>query len=86
MRYYKDLAPKLIAREIEIPYGTVKSRLKTALTMLRNRTDELNQGKRGKWLLSFSFITVKGKKGIIAGSVLTKEAFVAAGLLLFAIA
>ena len=49
LRYYEDLLPRSIADRLAIPVGTVKTRLKRGLAILRKRLDAENDGDRGKW-------------------------------------
>ncbi|MEM8885189.1 MAG: sigma-70 family RNA polymerase sigma factor [Planctomycetota bacterium] len=50
LRFFHDLSPREIARQLDEPYETVRSRLRRALAMLRARLDDRHDGKRGAWL------------------------------------
>lgn len=51
-RYYEGLSPKEIARRLNIPSETVKSRLKRGLQRLRGKLDAQHHGSRKKWILA----------------------------------
>lgn len=52
LRYYEDLSPTEIARRLKIPAGTVRWRLKEALSLLRSRLDQRFKGDRRRWGLA----------------------------------
>jgi RNA polymerase sigma-70 factor (ECF subfamily) len=52
LRYFHDRTPAEIARELELPVATVKSRLQRGLQQLRERLDAAHRGGRGEWLAS----------------------------------
>jgi RNA polymerase sigma-70 factor, ECF subfamily len=49
LRYYEGLEPVEIARRLNVPAGTVRWRIKTALDELRARLDERYEGDRARW-------------------------------------
>ena len=49
MRYFEHMTPRVIAGELGVPRGTVATRLKRALQMLRERLDEQHEGDRRRW-------------------------------------
>ncbi len=52
LRYFEDLSAEDIARRLDIPGSTVRSRLKRALEQLRRRLDGEFGGARSSWSLS----------------------------------
>lgn len=50
LRFWEELAPRDIAAALEVPVGTVKTRLKRGLTELRRRMDADTPGGRERWL------------------------------------
>lgn len=49
LRYYENLTPRRIAKRLDIPLETVKSRLKRGLRELRSHMDERAGGDRHAW-------------------------------------
>jgi RNA polymerase sigma factor (sigma-70 family) len=49
LHYWQDMAGPEIARVIEAPEGTVRSRLRRALESLRERLSELDATRRSEW-------------------------------------
>lgn|GEM_PF-1353673 len=60
-RYYEEMSPNEIADRLGIPVGTVKTRLKRGLAMLRQRLDK-RFGDRGSWCLAL--VSLAGMKTI----------------------
>lgn len=54
LRYYEDLPPRAIARRLEIPVETARTRLKRALVHLRKKLDAEHGGDREKWCLALA--------------------------------
>lgn len=54
LRFYEDLPPRDIARSLEVPVETVRTRLKRGLSKLRRRLDEENNQNRRKWCLALA--------------------------------
>jgi RNA polymerase sigma-70 factor (ECF subfamily) len=50
LRYYEGLTAAEIARRLDIPSGTVRWRVKEALTRLRSHLDDRHQGDRDRWV------------------------------------
>ena len=50
LRYSKGLEPKEIATRLSIPGSTVRSRIKSAIDMLREQLDDKSNGDRSQWL------------------------------------
>jgi RNA polymerase sigma-70 factor (ECF subfamily) len=50
LRYFDELAPAEIARRLEVPEATVRSRLRRGLERLRTRLDALSGGDRSTWV------------------------------------
>jgi len=50
LRYFEDLPPPAIARRLGVPLETVRTRLRRALEMLRERLDDAHGGDRRAWL------------------------------------
>ncbi len=57
LRYYKGLSSKQIASEMDVPCGTVRSRLKTALDAIRTGLDQRYPGGRNAWLAALAPFT-----------------------------
>ncbi len=53
LRYFEGLPPREISRKLKVPVATVHSRLKRALTQLRERLDESHAGDRATWVSLF---------------------------------
>ena len=51
LRYYVDLPPRSIVDRLDVPVGTVKTRLKRGLAKLRVRLDTLHDGDRKSWCM-----------------------------------
>jgi RNA polymerase sigma factor (sigma-70 family) len=49
LRFYRDLSPSAIARELGVPAATVRSRLARGLDVLRRRLDREHGGDRRAW-------------------------------------
>jgi RNA polymerase sigma-70 factor (ECF subfamily) len=52
MRFFEDLSAAEIARRVDVPAGTVRSRLKRGLDMLRARLDGDEEGDRREWAMA----------------------------------
>jgi RNA polymerase sigma factor (sigma-70 family) len=52
LRFHDDLQPREIAERLGIPGATVRTRLRRALAMLRDRLDEDHRGSRRSWCLA----------------------------------
>src|SRR5262245_1856257 len=51
LRYLDGLEPRDIARRLEVPLETVRTRIKRGLEILRRRFDQAGHGERGAWCL-----------------------------------
>lgn len=51
LRFYEDVPPREIARRLDVPVTTVKSRIQRALQKLRSRLDDDYDGDRRSWAL-----------------------------------
>ena len=51
LRYFEGLEPTVIARRLDVPAGTVRSRLKRALDQLRRDLDRRTEGGRELWAM-----------------------------------
>lgn len=49
LRYFEDLLPQEIAKNLELPVETVKTRLQHAHAQLRQRLDDVHDGDSAKW-------------------------------------
>ncbi|MFN0207267.1 MAG: sigma-70 family RNA polymerase sigma factor [Planctomycetota bacterium] len=58
LRYFDHLPPRDIARKLQIPVETVRTRLKRALIQLRERLDEQHSGSRVAWCGPLSALAV----------------------------
>ena len=70
LRYFEQLPPRVIAVRLGVPRGTVATRLKRALQMLRSQLDERNDGDRRGWCLAL--IPIAAPPRAAAGMLLTK--------------
>jgi protocatechuate 3,4-dioxygenase beta subunit len=52
LRYFDELSPQEIARQLGVPVRTVKTRLRRALEQLQGRLDRVHGGDRGAWCLA----------------------------------
>ncbi len=52
LRFFEGLSPAEIARRLDVPAETVKTRLRRALDLLRDRLDGDHRGDRRAWLLA----------------------------------
>ncbi len=99
LRYFEDLPPRRIARRLGVPVETVRTRLKRALALLKERLDAEHGGdRRAAWLLFASLARrgggaaaaiVKGaslvsaKKSIVAATAAVLLGVVATGVSLW---
>ncbi len=69
LRYYEDLPPREIARKLDVPVETARTRIKRALEKLRNKLDEEHQGDRNAWgALLPPFVTKESVMATAGGS------------------
>jgi len=61
LRFYEDLPPKEIARELGVPVDTVRSRLRRGLERMRAWFDEKHGGDRSAW--SLALLPILGARG-----------------------
>jgi len=54
LRYYEDFKPGAIARRLEVPVETVRTRLKRGLARMRERLDEKSGEARGEWAVALA--------------------------------
>jgi len=54
LRYFEGLEPSEIARQQDVPAGTVRWRLKEALARLRAQLDQASAGNRRAWMLTLA--------------------------------
>ncbi len=52
LRFYEDLAPRHIARELGLPVETVRTRIKRGLAKLRDKLDTGHGGQRHAWAVA----------------------------------
>lgn len=52
LRFFDELPPREIARRLDVPVETVKSRIQRALSLLRERLDHVHGGDRSAWCLA----------------------------------
>ncbi len=64
LRFYEDLKPREIARELGVPVDTVRSRLRRGLERLRARFDERHGGDRAAW--SLALLPLLGARAVAA--------------------
>lgn len=81
MRYYQELAPRLIAKERGVPVATIKSQLHRALEMLRGRLDENCEGDREQWAGVLAASLGRGEHAVRAFSLAGGVAVVASCVL-----
>lgn len=97
LRYFEDLEPTEIARRDGVPAGTVRSRLKRGLDLLRTRLDSTRDGDRRAWALPLAAL-LRGPAAptpvrprpssvpLVAGALLMGSKTVAAALFVLAAA
>ena len=78
LRYFDDLSPREIARRTGEPAGTVRSRLKRALDMLRGRLDAEYGGRRGVWCAALIPLAFAPRPALATGGVTVGAKFKAA--------
>jgi RNA polymerase sigma-70 factor (ECF subfamily) len=93
LRFYDDLDAHAIAARLSVPVETVRTRLKRALTRLRERLDENHGGDGRAWcaaLLPLAADAARAKTSLITGGIAvttkTKLALAAAVVLVIALA
>jgi len=80
LRYYHDLPHKEVAKRLDIPLETMRSRLKKGHALLKNHLDAKYQGDRKKWVFglapffslntgSASVATVFGSTAVLVGGI-----------------
>lgn len=50
LRFYEDLPPREVARRMNVPVETARTRIKRGLALLRDELDRRNGGDRGAWM------------------------------------
>jgi RNA polymerase sigma-70 factor (ECF subfamily) len=65
LRFYEDLPPREIARELGVPVDTVRSRLRRGLERLRAWFDARHGGDRAAW--SLALLPIFGVRAAVAG-------------------
>ncbi len=83
LRYFEDLPPREIAERMNVKVDTVKTRLKRALKMLRERLDS-DFGSRASWLAPMSILG-RGAPAASTGASTTVLLRVAAALLMLGV-
>jgi len=82
LRFYEDMPAKDVARKLEVPLETVKTRIQRGLNILRGKLDEGYEGNRARWCLALAPIAgialsnkaaaaiaaASGKSAVAAGS------------------
>lgn len=65
LRYYQNIPPREIAKQLDIPVESVKTRLKRGLTQLRKQLDEVSGGEPNRWAMVLAPLVglVPGKDG-----------------------
>ena len=83
LRYFDGLEPKAIARELDCPPSTVRTRLKRGLDRLRYAMDERSNGDRRTWTLSLmTFVNPRSLAGFTrTGGALSTETAVGASVM-----
>ncbi|MFT3711383.1 MAG: sigma-70 family RNA polymerase sigma factor [Archangium sp.] len=79
LRFYEGLSSADIARQLDLPAGTVRWRLKTGIDALRAQLDRRFEGERAKWvgmLLPISGALMKAQKTWVGGVVAAAVAVV----------
>jgi len=80
-RYLDELRPEEIAERLDVPVGTVKSRLKRGLAILRERFDDEVDGGRQAWRLALLPLVVPMATAQAATATATAAAITTTGLL-----
>ena len=65
LRFFEDLPPREIARELGVPVATVQSRLTRALSRLRERLDHAHGDDRRAWLALLLPFAIKPKGPLV---------------------
>ncbi|MHC4972967.1 MAG: sigma-70 family RNA polymerase sigma factor [Planctomycetota bacterium] len=68
LRYYEDLPPREIAKRLEIPVETARTRVKRGLQQLRGRLDTDHGGDRRAWAVALVPLAFK-REAVPAGAV-----------------
>lgn len=82
-RFFEDMPPREIARRMEVPVETVRTRLKRGLAQLRERLDAKYGGDGRSWGIALGPLAVKG--GLLVKAT-TKAAIAVAAVLIVAAA
>ena len=60
LRYFEGLPPRRIAKRLDLPVETVKTRIKRGLAQLRARLDDGTDGGRATWALALAPLALSG--------------------------
>ena len=66
LRYFEDLAPREIARRMDVPVETVRTRTRRALKRMRDQMDGEHGGDRRAWCLALLPLIEPGRGGAVA--------------------
>ena len=83
LRYWRDLGPSAIARELGVPVATVKTRLQRGIERLRRDLDRRYGGERGPWshalgALALTRLAARPAEGTTLGILLMNKSLAAA--------
>jgi len=70
LRYYEDLPPREMAKRLEIPVETARTRVKRGLNLLRGRLDKKNGGRREAWAVALVPLALRSATAATSGAVL----------------
>jgi RNA polymerase sigma-70 factor (ECF subfamily) len=82
LRYYEALPPREVARRLEIPVETARTRIRRGLERLREILDEEHEGGRAAWALPLAGLLGPGAAGTGVGTLAVGGIVVAALLIL----
>jgi len=81
LRFFEDMPPREIARELDLPVETVRTRSKRALSILRARLDAEHGGDRQAWCIALSTLAAPQGSVVSVGSFASGALYVGASLL-----
>ena len=74
LRWFEELPPRAIARRLELPVETVKTRLKRGLALLRARLDEQHGGDRSAWSVALLPLALPAPSNLAPSTLLAQLA------------
>jgi len=68
LRYYEELPPREVARKLEIPVETARTRIRRGLVRLREILDEKHDGRRAAWAMPLAGLVSSGSATVGIGA------------------